>query len=303
MNKINFSFKEYNAINLVKNFLFRLITKNSTKLFLRGKDIISISPQIIGKHEPILTCFIDAMANIGYDDFLIDIGANIGLCSCQNGASFKQIIAFEPNPLAANILRVNTEIAIGSANIEINEFGLGAENEELSLLIPKNNWGGAFIKGDQNNYSEEIIAKKDGYRSFNYENYIEKKVQIKKTTEVLEKRFKYLLDAGSSNGVIKIDVEGMEEQVLKGIAKTLPTELEVIIIFENFDPEFPLENVINQFKGRDTKPYKLDRKLPYSSNWLWLIKIIVLMTSRIETKLIEVSESSSATGDIVLLIN
>src|ERR1039457_1398249 len=62
--------------------LFKYLTKNSTNLFLKGKDIISIYPQTVGIHEPTITSLIDHFASNGYSDFLIDIGANIGLTSC-----------------------------------------------------------------------------------------------------------------------------------------------------------------------------------------------------------------------------
>ncbi len=77
-----------------KNIIFRKITKNSLQLFLRGKDIISVSPQTCGFHELGLTTLISSIAENGASDFLIDIGANIGLTSCQNGNDFKRVFLF-----------------------------------------------------------------------------------------------------------------------------------------------------------------------------------------------------------------
>lgn len=99
--------------------LFRRLTRKNLSIFLRGGDLISQGPLIEGIHESRLTQFIYNNAKNGMSDFLIDIGANIGLTSCQNGNSFKQIYCFEPNPLCVNILKTNL------ANVEGDEVIIG----------------------------------------------------------------------------------------------------------------------------------------------------------------------------------
>lgn len=84
---------------------FRLLTRKKLNVFLKGGDIISEGPLIDGIYETPLTNFIDKCANNGMSEFLIDIGANIGLTSCQNGNSFKKVYCFEPDPLCVNILK------------------------------------------------------------------------------------------------------------------------------------------------------------------------------------------------------
>ena len=63
-----------------------------------------------GVYEPHIKFLIDYLAEKGYSDFLIDIGANIGLTSCQSGNSFKEIHMFEPNPDCVNILKVKESL-------------------------------------------------------------------------------------------------------------------------------------------------------------------------------------------------
>ena len=96
MNKIkllqNFQYKEKCIEihqNRKKHRQFESLTKNSLNLFLRIGDSISISPQIKGSWEPVLASFLKFAASNGYSDFLIDIGANVGLTSCQSGRLFK----------------------------------------------------------------------------------------------------------------------------------------------------------------------------------------------------------------------
>ncbi len=115
-------------------------------------------------HEPVLTKFIETCCDSEYSDFLIDIGANIGLTTCQNGNAFKEVVCFEPNPLCVNVLKVNTEIAIDGPTVEINEYGLGAEEGKFELWMAKNNWGGGFVRNAQNTYSDDTLAIKDGFK-------------------------------------------------------------------------------------------------------------------------------------------
>jgi len=303
MPKITFSYREFQFLQLIKDHFFQAITKDSVNLFLRGGDYISISPQITGTHEPALTEFIRKLSNDGYDDFFIDIGANIGLSSCQNGDTFKNIIAFEPNPLALNILKVNTTIALNNVAIEINEYGLGNKNEHLPLMIPKDNWGGAFIKGNENAYSDEILAGKDGYSKINPDNYTETQVEIREASKILKEKFQMLNDNGYVSGVIKIDVEGMEQNVLKGISASLPKNMKTIIIFENFDPNLPLNKILKGFQERKVQSYILENRLPFKSNWPRLLKAFCLILSSSKTTLVTCTPNSSLIGDIVISIN
>ena len=90
--------------------VFRNFTRKSLNIFLRGGDIISEGPLVDGEHEGLLTKFISNSAENGMSDFLIDIGANIGLTSCKNGNGFQKVYCFEPNPLCVNILKTNLAI-------------------------------------------------------------------------------------------------------------------------------------------------------------------------------------------------
>ena len=114
---------------------YKISTQKSMNVFLRGTDIISVSPQVEGIHEESLTKLIDDVANNGASDFLIDIGANIGLNSCQNGSKFKKVICFEPNPLAVNILKTNLAISLIKNNFEVFQFALGESDGEFELFL------------------------------------------------------------------------------------------------------------------------------------------------------------------------
>ncbi len=107
---MNFTFKQ-SVKKFVKNYLkflfFKKLTENGLNLFFRNKDIITPYPATSGVYDEHLKIFLTHVSKEEYSDFLIDIGANIGLISCQSGDNFKQVHMFEPNPDCFKILEVN----------------------------------------------------------------------------------------------------------------------------------------------------------------------------------------------------
>ena len=196
-----------------------------------------------------------------FSDYLIDIGANIGLSSCQNGNSFKKVICFEPNPLCANILRTNLAISLPSKKFIINQFALGDVEGSLELCIPKHNWGGAFIRSEDNAYSEDILASKDSFDDFDSDNYVHSEIQVKSTRDTFIKIFSNLSGQDLKKGVIKIDVEGFEEVVLFGIAEVLPADFNVVIIFENFNKDFDFVRLEKAFLNRKISLCKIQNTI------------------------------------------
>ena len=164
----DFAYTETSVSVVSKNLrdrLFQRLTRKSANLFLRGRDLISAGPLVDGVHEPVVTSLIQHAAEHGHTDFLIDIGANIGLISCQVGNRFKHVHMFEPNPYCCNILEVNSVIALNSTRYHIHRFGLGDEDKKTVLNVPRHNWGGAFINDASNSYDATTLAKKDSFTS------------------------------------------------------------------------------------------------------------------------------------------
>jgi hypothetical protein len=149
----------------IKSWMFRKLTRDSSDLFFRGRDIISVRSQISGTWEPTLTALIAHFADTGYDDFLIDIGANIGLVSSQSGNRFKHVHMFEPNPHCCNLIEVNTAIALNVPKT-LHRYGLGDCDKTCELTVPKHNWGGAFVNDGANTYDKAILAAKDGFAEY-----------------------------------------------------------------------------------------------------------------------------------------
>ena len=128
-------------------------------------------------------------------EILIDIGANIGFYSILSSDRFKQIYSFEPNERNFKVLKKNIENN-KLKNIQILNFGLG-ENEEVLI-------GNSNTKGE--------LFQTSGF-AINKDN--------KKGERVLVKRGDDVLHFQNNTLTIKIDVEGFEFFVLKGLKNTL----------------------------------------------------------------------------------
>jgi FkbM family methyltransferase len=305
--RLNFVYQDsfmntFSEIYNIKFRLFKFLTRYSTNLFLRGKDLISLAPQVSGIHEPLIKSLIDHFSEIGYADFLIDIGANIGLTSCQNGNKFKQVHMFEPNPYCCKILEVNSFIALKNTKYRIYNYGLGDKNKKCILTVPNNNWGGAFIKDDSNSYDENVLVSKDRFQSFTNSNYFTIDIEIHKTTDVLSKTFTELIENNMTRGVVKIDVEGYELTILKGIAGSIPLELKILIVFESWDCNFDMDTIVKSFKGRAT-PYKIVRKYPWKKNWPNMLKVLSLLLNPKITNRLVAKKTKDWSGDIILHID
>lgn len=302
---LNFCFEEtfgFVGSKNLKQKIYKKLTLKSSNLFMRGKDFISIAPQVMGIHEPVITKLINTFCDCGYSDFFIDIGANIGLTSCQNGNRFTAVHMFEPNPYCCKILEVNAFLALDKPRYRIHPFGLGNENKSLLLTVPKDNWGGAFINDPANSYDEKILAGKEGSDDLVNLNHFNIEVTIREARLELSQIFRELVKEGLTNGVIKIDVEGFEAVVLKGIAEAIPKEVKIMIVFESLDSRFNINDVLAAFGGRAT-PYKLFRYTPYKKTWPIAIKFIVLLLKRKFINRVEKNLADDWRGDLILKVN
>lgn len=301
--KINFKYSEnpYYVvwIKILIPFVKKILTKRSN-FFLKINDVISQRPLIDGTYEPHLRELYSSLSRDGFNDFYIDIGANVGLSSILVGYEFKLLYLFEPNPLIFKILEVNASLNLDKDRYQLFNYGLGNLNDNLEIMIPKNNWGGAFIVSKDNHYEESLLASKDGFSSLKSCNYIKLNAKIKKTSTEIKKIFTNIYQKEGRNGIIKIDVEGFEEVVLKGIASAIPGDSSVVIIFENWNEKFNINEVTDSFNNR-ASAFKVNRDS--KKHWPALIKnLFLLFGGKYLYSLKKIEEVSSLTGDLVLYI-
>ena len=126
------------------------------------------------------------------DQISLDIGANLGLFTFFMSKYSRKVFAFEPNPYPLRYLP-----SLIDDNVELIRVAVGKKNESLDLLIPKSDKGwssnGATLKNISVKNGIKIKVDCRSIDSFNFSNV----------------------------GLIKIDVEGAEKEVLMGASNTI----------------------------------------------------------------------------------
>ena len=169
-------------------------------------------------------------------DIVIDVGANVGKFSqsIRTLNPHRKIVAVEPQPeLAASLRQVIGE------NGSVYSVGCGESKSQLKL------------------FRSEVSDTKATLDSSRGENYVQVKIETLESILLLES-FKQI-------GILKVDTEGYDFEVLKGLNSIWETSPPKIIIFEIMWRTLVLDNqpkVIGKFlksKGYDffyrTSPY------------------------------------------------
>jgi FkbM family methyltransferase len=131
---------------------------------------------------------------------ILDVGANVGTHAVAFARAFESVHAFEPNPVA--IAQLERNVALNRAdNVQVHPVGLAEQAGQLDFfLTERSNFGlGTFSQHDQ----YDVPLKKAGHLT----------VEVGDT---------YLERIGCSRvDAVKIDVQGFEPEVLRGLKHTL----------------------------------------------------------------------------------
>ena len=138
----------------------------------------------------------------------LDIGANIGNHAVAFAAAFAHVHAFEPNPKALDLLRINAALR---DNISVHATGLSDAPQTVEVIQPAGNLGGTGM-------TAAFKDARDGATG----------QRVELSLERLDD-----LALGGPEGpltFVKIDVEGHEEEVLAGAAETLSRDFPVLAL-------------------------------------------------------------------------
>ena len=189
----------------------RFNEKRGMPIAVFGNDRIGINIALKGLfEEEHLKDLYHLLTNLDFDvsnSTAIDIGSNIGNHAIEFAKYFKKVICYEPNPRAYDLLATNTKHL---KNVEVFNWGIGSKEEFLQLQENINNIGGSSAK-------YQIDAK----------NIVN--IEIKPLDNFLDSFKKVML--------LKIDVEGMEIDVLRGAEKII-TKFYPLICFEQHKTDF-----------------------------------------------------------------
>lgn len=136
----------------------------------------------------------------------IDIGANIGNHSLYFSDYFRKVLSFEPNPRTFQVLQLNAGLA---KNVQCFNEGISDTNADLLLETCNTNSGRSAITGTDSGSTRSIRVK----------------------------ALDSIIDESETVRLVKIDVEGHEEQVLIGAEQTIRRNRPVIL-FEQHKEDF-----------------------------------------------------------------
>lgn len=256
--KIKFSLENY-----FRYWLFgKLVSKNHRQLTKKTfyfsvflDDLISDAIQInqIFEGETLIPLFdilskkFDLKNNVA-----IDVGANIGNHTIFFSDFFYKVLSFEPNPITYKLLSINTFFL---QNVEIHNIGLSDTKKEVNLSVVKGNIGASSASVD-------------------YKSGVNHRIKLNRLDD-------WAKNIIGNISLIKIDVEGMEHQVLIGGENTVKSHLP-IILFEQWISSF--ENgkslTITHLKNLGYNFYKLTESHTSRSKLVQRLKRIPLIITR-----------------------
>ena len=251
---------KYSFIRKVKDYsLSNLQTDYAevfgNKLFLSKKGL-ALSISHYGTYEELESKIMEEKIEMG--NIVVDVGANIGLHTLNMArivGNTGQVFAFEPDPSNFEILKKNVKIN-NYKNIILEQKAVGDKHGRTTL------------------YQSDHPGK---HRIFPQTEQAKSQVQVELTN--LDNYFDS--DMIDKINFIKIDVEGLEFSVLKGMKNILKNSKKIKILFE-FMPENTMEvgftpiELLNYLTSNNFKLYCMDdktKKLLYVSNNEEIVKL------------------------------
>jgi len=155
-------------------------------------------------------------------DVFMDIGACLGEYCIWLGKKGKRCLAFEPVKSSFDMIHRNIVLNKLEANVKAYNYGLGSKHDIAFFSINQTNPGASKRVDKETNETLKFEINKldDVYANFN----------IKKDSPIL----------------IKIDVEGMEVEMLEGAKQFLQNHSAVtLIIEEKLSGEGAIQNMLN----------------------------------------------------------
>lgn len=253
--KFNLRFKNI-ILSLLFNFVIRknhkMLTEKTGYFAVFLNDTVSNAIQITSLFEGDILVPLFKILSSNFDfkvSSAIDIGANIGNHTVFFSDIFDKVISFEPNPLTFKLLTVNTYFI---KNVKINNLGLSNTNSQETLSVLRGNIGASSA-------------------AISFDSGINHNIQLTRLDD-------FLSDHPDNISLIKLDVEGMEEQALLGAMNTIRSQYP-IILFEQLSSSIinGKSESISLLEGLNYQMFVL-RETHYSKiKWLRRLKRLPLI--------------------------
>jgi FkbM family methyltransferase len=152
----------------------------------------------------------------------LDIGANLGVFTLRLAPLLRcgSIHAFEPNPKIRQLLEKSLHLNGLSSSVNLHGFGLSDVSAQLAFFVPDGHAGGGSIE----------LAKADGART--------QTIQAHRFDDQFPKL---------TFDIAKIDVEGHELSVFKGMRRAIQRSINCILMFEKLNAFSGIESDVWEF--------------------------------------------------------
>lgn len=207
-------------------------------------DLVGRAIFLVGDLDRKITAVIDRCVRVG--DIVMDVGANLGLETlilANKVGPGGRVHAFEPSPPTLAYLEA-TLAANPSLPVTLHRTALGDAPGKLSLEVPVGNAGRASL------IDTGTLADTTTYD-----------IEVQVAADVVRAQALPRID------FVKIDVEGFEHNVLKGMLSLPKAQLPRIVLFEEHDPA--RSQAIALLKQYDFRIWGIAKRLA----WLKLIPV------------------------------
>tara|TARA_Y100000385_G_C12974531_1_gene585558 strand:- start:352 stop:972 length:621 start_codon:yes stop_codon:yes gene_type:complete len=151
----------------------------------------------------------------------IDVGANVGLWAVHLAEYFDKVLAYEPMKEVYECLDANVQ----GLPVEVNKYALGNVNSTVEMVFDSVNTGNSFV-------SE--VGTGD--------------ISIKRMDNLLLPKF----------GLLKIDCERHELQVLQGAVETITEYKPIIVCEQHKDTEYCAGNFLKELGAKEITNVRKD---------------------------------------------
>ena len=225
-----------NFINLLKFKLIRIIESNP-RINLIIYNNISLFKLFLPHEKDYYG--IKLLINNKKNDSIVDVGGNLGISAMgfRKLGFINKIYLFEPNKyLFKNFIK--KKLVKNYKNIHAFNFALGEKNEIKNFYYP-------YYKNSCLHY----------FCSFN-KNYIKNSLRItfkKKKFKIINKPISIVkfdeMNINYKIKLIKIDVEGYDFEVLKGMKKNIKKNKPIILVEFNKNNFFKIKKFLKEYKA------------------------------------------------------
>jgi FkbM family methyltransferase len=208
------------------SWLANRATRRNTRMFVEIRSNIDRHVLSEGVFEKgVLDLLRDMCQRTGRTDLMIDIGANIGNHTVGLADLFKQVECVEPHPVLFRVLQANT-LCNRQAHVTCHNIGLADENTSGTLTESPGNHALNRVR-ERSQLPPEVF----GLTSAQFSN--EFRIELRSAREFVG-QFADKLD----HAFIKIDVEGMEQEIISSLLPLLTTH-KPLVGFEWFTKSQP----------------------------------------------------------------